>query len=116
MTNENVGHQINRLEEQMRFNKELIDLAVALERLQSNPDFIKIITEGYFRDLAVQCVAFKGSPQCINQVEADTDREILGIGKLQNYFASIRRNAQTAENNNADCLEAIAELEQGEEE
>lgn len=106
--------QINSLEQDMTANKKLIELADTLSRLESNPDYIKIITEGYLVDAAIRLVAFKGSPACYGQVEEDTDKDILAIGKFRNYLATIRRNALQAEHTNKQILEELAELEQEE--
>lgn len=107
---------INQLESAMTENKRHIELADKLERLERNPDFIEIVKQGYFEDAAVRLVAFKGSPQCIGQVEIDTDKDITAIGKFRNYLSSIRRNAVMAQNTINDCMEAIKEIEESGEE
>jgi hypothetical protein len=111
------GESINELEAAITVNKSVIELADALERLERNPDFIKVVQQGYFTETAVRLVAFKGSQQCIGQVEIDTDKDIVSIGKFRHYLSGIRRNADIAKNTINDCLEMIAELQtQGEDE
>lgn len=106
---------INRLESQISDNKVSIEIESALMRLKSNPDFIRIIEEGYFKDAAIRLVAFTGSVACTGQARINTYEDIQAIGKLRDYFSTIQRNARTAESTIAACLEDITAIETGEE-
>jgi hypothetical protein len=116
LDNENIGEVISKLEQVVTDNKEHMELADCLSRLEKNPDFIKVVVNGYFIDAAVRLVAFKGSQACIGQSEIDADKDITAIGKFRNYLSSIRRNADIAQQSTNDCLEQIAELHKQSEE
>jgi hypothetical protein len=113
---QDIGETINKLEQVVTNNKEHMELADCLARLEKNPDFIKVIANGYFVDAAVRLVAFKGSQACIGQSEIDADKDITAIGKFRNYLNTIRRNADMAQQSTNDCLEQIAELHKQSEE
>lgn len=71
--------------------KEVVAEAEALERLEKNPDFRKIITKGLFEDEAARLVSLKAAPQMQSEQQ---QRVVMGaiemIGGLQHYFNKIR--------------------------
>lgn len=70
--------------------KESIELAEALKRLQSNPDFNKVINKGYLEDNAIRLVALRSSPSLQEKEQQESVlKEIDGIGALLNYFRRI---------------------------
>jgi hypothetical protein len=107
---EDVGDILNKLESAVTDSKKAVDLADSLGRLEQNPDFIKIISDGYFKQLAIKLVEFKGSPECINALEIDTDRSMISIGKLQAYLTSIKNNGEIAKHTIDQCNEEIINI------
>ncbi len=102
---------LDRLEAQISESKRLVDLNDSLNRLRSNPDFIKIIEEGYFKEAAIRLVTFAGSPSCIGDVRTDAFEEIQSIGRLRHYFAGIAQDAREAHQTIVDCNNEIDSLE-----
>jgi len=93
--------------------KEIIAMSDALGRLEHNPDFDKVIYEGYIKEEAVRLVGLKAAPEMGSE---DQQRMILkdidGIGALQQYFRRVhifahqaRMSIESAEN----ALDEIAE-------
>jgi hypothetical protein len=103
--------QLNELESYISSKKEIVSFADTLDRLRKNPDFIKIIEEGYFKEEAIRLVAFTGSHAYTGQTKIDTDAEIQAIGKLRHYFYSINRNGNKALAEIDEAREAVVEIE-----
>lgn len=112
--NEHDALTVNQLESQITAEKEYIELEQALFRLRTNPDYIRIIDQGYLQDAALRLVAFTGSPECVNQIRANTQDDIQAIGKFRAYLGSINRNARRAEVTIDQAREMISSIEQGE--
>lgn len=89
--------QIAQIEMTMEQAKEDINLAKALDKLKSNREFKKIITEGYFKDEAIRLVNMKGHPQARREdIQADIIKQIDAIGCLNAFFDMIYHRAEWA--------------------
>ena len=70
--------------------KETIDVMKSLDRLMQNPDFKKIIKQGYFVDESARLVGLKAAPQMQAPERQDAMiKAIDGIGSLQQHFNMI---------------------------
>ena len=68
-----------------------VGMKQALDRLEANPDFQKVILEGYFRDKAVNGVSLLASPNMKRQgLRPDIMEALVAISQLQDYFITIR--------------------------
>ena len=68
-----------------------VDLAEALVRLESNPDFKKVILEGYFRDKAVDGVSMLAHPEVKRRNQrGEVFEALVAISQLQDYFITIK--------------------------
>ncbi len=88
---------IDHLEIEMDFAKELISLNEDMVKLFDYPPFKRLILEGYFKEEPVRLVKLK----CDAEFRADdkqnlVDRQIFGIGALTQYFERIERGAAMA--------------------
>lgn len=90
------ANEIQKLEALEKQCKAAIELQEALLRLERNPDFIKIITEGYLSTHALGLISYAGKPGCYGQQEVDTFKDITSIGKFSCYLANIHREGQNA--------------------
>lgn len=68
-----------------------VGMRQALERLEANPDFKKVVLEGYFKDRAVNAVSAMAS----NYVRKSNTRgelieELNAISQLQQHFIIIK--------------------------
>ena len=67
-----------------------VELFQALERLQDNKDFIKVISEGYFRDKAVDGVSLLATDYVRQSgTRGSIMEELVAISALENYFQLI---------------------------
>lgn len=113
MTTEN---QLNQLERDAKALKAQIDLGNALDKLRSNRDFNKVITEGYLKDEAIRLVHLKGDPAVQSAAsQASIIRDIDAIGALASFFALIQRNSDIARKQMVDLDEERTELLKGDE-
>ena len=63
----------------------------SLENLEKNPDFQKVILEGYFKDKAVNGVSLLASPQIKAQGKRpDIMEALVAISQLEDYFLTIK--------------------------
>lgn len=89
----------DQIEMSIKDAEKIIDLSNALDRLMDNPDFKRIIVEGYFKDNAVRLVHSLGEP-AIAHVPEHKQRvigEMDAISCLRGFFDQIHRNASSAE-------------------
>jgi len=108
-------NQRRAIEAQVAKAKKHVELDEALTRLQSNRDFKRIITDGYFRDEAVRLVHLKASPEMQTPfAQAAIVRSIDAIGELNDFFRTIKHNADNARKEIADAGVALEEIAEGE--
>ncbi len=92
-----IESQVKVLEDNIRESKKLVELGEALERLQSNRDFKKLIMEGFFEKEAIRLVHLKGD---VNMQSAESQKSIINqmdaIGALSQYFFTVRYKAGMA--------------------
>lgn len=70
----------------------------ALDRLETNPDFKKVILEGYFRDKAVNGVSLLATDYVRkNGLRAEIMENLVAISNLQDYFLTIKRRGTEPE-------------------
>ena len=69
-----------------------IGMRQALERLETHPDFQKVILEGYFKDKAINGVSVLASEYIKRQGKrADVMEMLVAISQLQDYFITIKQ-------------------------
>lgn len=68
-----------------------VGMRQALERLEANPDFQKVILDGYFKDKAINGVSLLASPKIkIQGKRPDIMEALVAISQLQDYFITIK--------------------------
>ena len=70
-------------------NNYWVNLNNSLERLKANPDFQAVITEGYFKDRAINGVSMLCAPNSDGNTKKDLLDEFYAISKLKWYFKMI---------------------------
>ena len=69
-----------------------VGMRQALERLETNPDFQKVILDGYFKDKAVNGVSLLATTYIKrNGLRPDVMESLVAISQLQDYFISIKQ-------------------------
>ena len=96
--------------------RETVALNDALERLNQNADFRKVILDDYFKDNAIRLVELKAAPQAqAEQVQANIMRDIDAIGALKQHFNMLRVMAEQAKASIDDSQETLNDMaEEGE--
>lgn len=68
-----------------------VGLRQALERLETNPDFQKVILDGYFKDFAVNGVSRLASPYIKSKgFRPDVMEQLVAVSQLQHYFIDVK--------------------------
>ena len=78
-------------------NNYWVGLNQCLERLKANPDFQKVITEGYFKDRAINGVSMLCAPNSDGAKRKDLLDEFYAISNLTWYFKMIEHMGSVTE-------------------
>lgn len=113
----NTEQQIAEIDQQIKDARPQKELGEALERLRHNPDFKKLVIEGYLKNEAVRLVHLKADPNmAAGQHQAAIMRDIDSIGALASYFATIdmlgRRATASIEDAEKAREEVLAEVKE----
>ena len=89
--------QLEHIELSIEAATEITKIADSLIRLEENPDFIKIIRQGYFVTEAAEMVKVRAMPGMdAPAIREAIDHTIIGIGNLQQHFHKIYKMAREA--------------------
>lgn len=84
--NANTEQEILRVE-----NMYWADMAQSLERLHENPDFKRVILDGYFKDKAINGVSLLATDHVKRGgFRPDVMEELIAVSHLQDYFITIK--------------------------
>lgn len=113
MTNDQL---INKLDQDVKNLKPIIEFGNSVERLRSNRDFNKVIVEGYLKQEALRLVHAKSDPNMQDpDKQAAIVRDIDAIGTLYQFLSLAERQGDMAKAQLDSIEEARSEvLEQGE--
>lgn len=79
------------VELEMVENKQWVSRYEALQRLEKNPDFINVISEGYIRDRALNGVSMLANEGVKRQGQRPDVMEMLvSVSNLQDYFKMLK--------------------------
>lgn len=68
-----------------------VEMAEALVRLEANPDFKKVVLDGYFREKAVDGVSMLSHPEVKRRNQrGDIFESLMAISALQDFFITIK--------------------------
>ncbi len=102
---------VTQLEDSIKASRQFVEMDKALERLESNADFKKIIVEGYLEKEAVRLVHLKGNAAMQTpERKASILAQIDAISGLLQYFQTISQQASMAVNNIASSEAMLEEL------
>ena len=83
-----------------------VGMRQALERLENNPDFQKVILDGDFRDKAVNGVSMLASGYIKkNGLRADIMESLVAISQLQDYFITVKQLGAEDDSEDEDGVE-----------
>lgn len=85
-SNANTEEEILRVE-----NQYWVDMAQALERLEQNDDFKKVILEGYFKDKAINGVSLLATDYVKKGgFRPELMEQLIAISQLEDFFMTIK--------------------------
>ena len=103
--------EIQQVELSIEQAKEMIAQADSVERLYKNRDFKKVILEGYFEKEPVRLVKAKANPAlATEETQNRIDKEIIGIGILEQYFYKTLTLGNQAKNSLVEYESMLEEL------
>jgi len=87
-----------------------VGMRQALDRLEQNPDFVKVVLEGYFKNEAIRGVSLLANDS-IRQRGARPEimERLVAISSLQDFFLTIKSMAPTEEELAEDDFESTEE-------
>ena len=101
-----MNQAIEQIEISIEESKKLIEFGDAIRRLDDNPDFRKVILEGYFKEEASRVVLLKADYEMQSKERQEfLEKMIVSIGGLKQFLMSKLRMAESA----AQALEADRE-------
>ena len=90
-------NQVQRIEQNIRQAKEIVEFDKALQRLTENRDFQKVIQEGYFKAEAIRLVHLKADPSMQTpERQASVIAQMDAIGGLVSYLRTVSAAASMA--------------------
>lgn len=82
--------------EELREYNHFVGLKQALERLEQNPDFQKVILEDYFKNKPINGVSLLATDYVKkNGLRGEIMEDLVAVSKLQDYFLNIKRLGTT---------------------
>lgn len=103
--------QLAALDRDAKALKAQIELGNALDKLRSNRDFNKLVTEGYLKDEAIRLVHLKSDPNMQSpEKQAAIMRDIDAIGALASFLLTIDQRANIARKQMPQLEETRTEL------
>ena len=91
MSNQNQAELELTAEELKEYNY-WVGMKQALERLENNPDFQKVILDGYFKDKAINGVSMLASGYIKkNGLRPDVMEGLVAISQLQDFFITVKQ-------------------------
>lgn len=91
MINQNAAENELTADEVKEYNY-YVGMKQALDRLETNPDFQKVILDGYFKDKAVNGVSLLATNYVRkNGLRPEVMESLVAISQLQDYFISIKQ-------------------------
>jgi len=105
---------IEQVEMTIEYARGLVVRGQLAEKLTENPDFKKLIMDGYFVDEAARLVHLYSDPTLPNEIRETITRDLNGPGALKRYLSAIVQMGHNAENEIVNSEEALDDLREEE--
>lgn len=102
--------QISKVEQEISDLEEAKKEYDTLRRLEENPDFKKIILEGYFLEDAARMLLLKDDPALSEEQRKHLQADMCGPGALKRYFFKITQVGLSFEDSIMEAKETLEEL------
>lgn len=101
-------NDVKEIELSLEFAKELVERRDMVRRLTLNPEFKKLVSEGYFKDEAARLVGLLSDPSAASHRQA-IQEAMIGISNFQSFLRDIVRMGNVAADEIGDYEEALDE-------
>ena len=108
----NLNEQIHHVELSLDQAKRIAEFGEAIKRLERNPDFKKVIFDGYFTDEARRLVFLTADTTLTDAQNNNTLYAIRAIGELRGFLMAKKTEADIAAKEINDHSETLEELRQ----
>lgn len=89
---------VEKLEENLAYAKEGLELAEGIDKLYRNPTFKKVILQGYFEKEAIRLVTLLSDPNMQDEHNQTLiQNSMRGIGELRTWFNAMNQRATQLE-------------------
>jgi hypothetical protein len=104
------------IERQIKDSQEDLEMGKALQRLKMNPDFKRLILEGYLTEEAVRLVHLKANPSmAAPDKQVATIRDIDAIGSFYQFLHVVGFKGRQAETSIEQAEQARQEIQEEDE-
>ena len=92
--------------EELREYNHFVGLKQALDRLEQNPDFQKLILEDYFKNKPINGVSLLATDYVKkNGLRGEIMEDLVAVSKLQDYFLTIKKMGTIEEDDSDESTE-----------
>lgn len=72
-------------------NEYWVNMLASLDALQRNPDFQRVILDGYFKDKAINGVSLLATQHVLqNNLRSEVMEDLIAVSRLEDFFNTIR--------------------------
>lgn len=102
--------EIEQVELSIAEAKKAVEKAKIARRLSTNPDFKKLILDGYFVEEAARLALLSGDPALPEEYRGHVMRDLHGPGALKRYLSTMVQMGDIAEKEIEEHQETLEEL------
>lgn len=107
-------HDIEQVELTIAEAKKIVDRGKMAEKLSRNPDFKKLVMDGYFVDEAARLVHLSHDPSLPENIRNTVLRDMAGPAAFKRYMSALVLMGQNAEREILEHEETLEELREEE--
>jgi len=102
--------EIKEIEMSIDAAKEIVERGERAMRLSQNPDFKKVVMDGYFVDEAARLVHLYSDPNISEEIRGHVHRDLLGIGAMKRHLSTLVQMGVFAKNEINESREVLDEI------
>lgn len=106
--------QIEEVELSIAHAKEIINRGAMAERLSHNPDFKKLVLEGYFTTEAARLALLYSDPNIDPEMREAIGRDLMGPGVFKRYLSTMVQMGYVAQRELGEHIETLEEIREEE--
>lgn len=111
-----VEETIESIEEQIKVFDSQIELGESIKRLESNPDFIKVVVKQYFEKHPIHLSDMYGISNLNENVREAIRLDLTKVGYFKDYLRKLKESCEEAALGKQEAINAIEEYNNEQEE